>query len=56
MDTLFMLLRLLADGQFHSGEELAGQLGCTRSAVCKMVQKLNNLSIATDRIPNRGYR
>ena len=29
----FTLLRLLADGEFHSGEDMARQLGMSRASV-----------------------
>lgn len=51
------LLRLLADGRFHSGEELGERLGISRSAVWKQLQQLqleNGLSLQSLR--GKGYR
>jgi BirA family biotin operon repressor/biotin-[acetyl-CoA-carboxylase] ligase len=46
----------LADGQFHSGEELAQALGVSRSAVWKAVGKLRDLGATLHAVRNRGYR
>ena len=50
------LLRLLADGALHSGEELAAQLSVTRAAVWKRLQQLEEWGIAAEAVPGRGYR
>lgn len=51
------LLQLLADGQFHSGEELGAVLGVSRSAVWKCLQRLEAESgIELFRVPGKGYR
>ena len=47
---------LLADGEMHSGEGLAADLGQTRAAVWKGVQKLRALGIEVEALPRRGYR
>ena len=46
----------LADGEFHSGEELAAQLGVSRSAVWKAVGALRELGATLHAVRNRGYR
>lgn len=46
----------LADGEFHSGEQLAGQLGVTRSAVWKVVESLRDLGATLHAVRNKGYR
>nr|WP_254797682.1 bifunctional biotin--[acetyl-CoA-carboxylase] ligase/biotin operon repressor BirA [Pseudomonas aromaticivorans] len=51
------LLRLLADGRFHSGEELGRLLGISRSAVWKRLRQLqieNGLRLCSVR--GKGYR
>ena len=50
------LLRLLADGERHSGEELATALSISRAAVWKQLQQLGDWSIAFEARPGRGYR
>lgn len=51
------LLPLLADGDFHSGEELAAQLGgVSRAAVWKAVQNLTTLGLDIQAVRGRGYR
>jgi BirA family transcriptional regulator, biotin operon repressor / biotin---[acetyl-CoA-carboxylase] ligase len=46
----------LSDGQFHSGEDLAGQLGVSRSAVWKAAGALRELGATLHAVRNRGYR
>jgi BirA family biotin operon repressor/biotin-[acetyl-CoA-carboxylase] ligase len=46
----------LADGRFHSGEELAKSLGVSRSAVWKAVSALRELGATLHAVRNRGYR
>lgn len=51
------LLEMLADGNFHSGEELGDVLGVSRAAVWKQLQKIETaLAIKFDSIKGRGYR
>ena len=51
------LLAALADGQWHSGEQLAAEAGCSRAALAKRVAHLRDdyrLDIAAT--AGRGYR
>lgn len=51
------LLHLLADGEWHSGEELASQLGISRTAVWKQLGQLKELfNIDCHAVRGRGYR
>jgi BirA family transcriptional regulator, biotin operon repressor / biotin---[acetyl-CoA-carboxylase] ligase len=50
------LLRLLADGELHSGEVLARELGVTRAAVAKQVRGLAARGLAVESLPRRGHR
>jgi len=50
------LLAALADGDAHSGEELARTFGVTRAAVWKQVPKLTEWGLAVDAVPGVGYR
>lgn len=50
------LLRLLADGQFHSGTELADKLAISRSAVWKQLQTLAELNIELVAVSGKGYK
>jgi len=50
------LLGMLADGQLHSGSELAGRLGITRSAVWKHIGQLEALEIEVEAQVGKGYR
>lgn len=50
------LLVLMADGEFHSGEALAAELGVTRAAVWKALQPLIAEGFPLQRIRGRGYR
>ncbi len=49
------IIQLLADGKFHSGEELGQSLQMTRSAICKHVQKISRLGVEIHRVKGRGY-
>jgi BirA family biotin operon repressor/biotin-[acetyl-CoA-carboxylase] ligase len=46
----------LADGEFHSGEQLARALGVSRSAVWKAAGALRELGTVLEAVRNRGYR
>lgn len=50
------MLHALADGNFHSGEVLAGELGVTRATVWNIVRRARSLGIGVQRVPGRGYR
>ncbi len=54
--TLDSLLQVLADGAFHSGEELGESLGVSRSAVWKQLKKLESLGVRCHSVRGRGYR
>ena len=50
------ILSLLADGEFHSGTELAEALGLSRSAVWKQVNGLVELGLSHSAVSGKGYR
>jgi BirA family biotin operon repressor/biotin-[acetyl-CoA-carboxylase] ligase len=50
------VLRLLADGELHSGEALAAELGISRAAVWKQVRGLARLDLGVDAMRGKGYR
>lgn len=51
------LLALLADGDFHSGSNLGGELGVSRAAVWKRVQRITEeLGIPVQSVLGKGYR
>lgn len=52
----YPLLKLLADGRLHSGAELAGMLGVSRTAVWKQLQYLENLGLSVEAVRGHGYR
>ena len=52
----WQLLRLLADGEFHSGEALGQQLGVSRATVCNALASVAGYGVALQRIRGRGYR
>lgn len=52
-----ILLPLLADGEFRSGQDLANALGVSRTAVWKQVNKLAmETGLVIDSVKGRGYR
>ena len=52
----FSLLRQLADGQFHSGEDLAAKVGLTRARVSQVLKDAGTAGLALERVKGRGYR
>jgi BirA family transcriptional regulator, biotin operon repressor / biotin---[acetyl-CoA-carboxylase] ligase len=50
------LFAKLADGRFHSGEDLAAELAVSRSAVWKAARALRELGATVHAVRNRGYR
>jgi len=51
-----VLLPLLADGEFRSGQDLADALGVSRTAIWKQFNKLEALGLAVESVKGRGYR
>ncbi len=52
----FPILRLLADGHFHSGEAIAQYLGVTRATVWNAIQEAEALGVEIFSVRGRGYR
>ncbi|MCV6620435.1 MAG: bifunctional biotin--[acetyl-CoA-carboxylase] ligase/biotin operon repressor BirA [Cellvibrionaceae bacterium] len=50
------ILSVLADGEFHSGEELGQAMGVSRTAVWKHLRKLDDLGLELESVKGRGYR
>ncbi len=51
------IIRLLADGEFHSGEELGRLVGVSRAAVWKRLQHLQTqFGLRFESVRGRGYR
>lgn len=50
------LLKVLADGAYHSGEELGRLMGVSRTAVWKQVQKLADYGLQVESQKGCGYR
>ncbi len=50
------LLQMLADGNFHSGEVLARQLGVSRAAVWKLIQTLQQWQLEVYSVRGKGYK
>ena len=51
----FALLRQLADGEFHSGEEMAGVLGVSRAGVNNALREAEHFGLTLYRVRGRGY-
>lgn len=57
MNTVNSVLRILSDGQFHSGSTLGETLDVSRAAVWKAIQKLQReWKIRINAVPGRGYQ
>ncbi|MGB4248694.1 MAG: bifunctional biotin--[acetyl-CoA-carboxylase] ligase/biotin operon repressor BirA [Pseudohongiellaceae bacterium] len=50
------LLAQLSDGLFHSGERLGMDLGLSRAAVWKQVEKLKAMGVEVHSVTGKGYR
>ena len=50
------ILNILKDGNFHSGESLGEQLGVSRTAVWKQLQKLEEMGLQVESVKGTGYR
>lgn len=50
------LLTLLADGQFHSGEQLGEQLAVSRAAISKHIQAVKALGLEIYSVSGKGYK
>lgn len=50
------LLKILSDGQYHSGEELGKTLGISRTAIWKQMQKVEALGLLVESQKGCGYR
>lgn len=56
LGALWDIVMLLADGEFHSGEDIGGVLGVSRAAVWKHLQKLEGFGVELSSVKGRGYR
>ena len=57
MQSEFELIRLLADGRFHSGQALGELMGISRAGVWKRLQSLKKqFGLEVDAVKGRGYR
>jgi BirA family biotin operon repressor/biotin-[acetyl-CoA-carboxylase] ligase len=50
------LVAALADGTFHTGDELGQRFGVTRAAIWKAVRKLPELGLEVHSVRGKGYR
>lgn len=56
MNSITRLLSLLADGRFHSGEDLGRELAISRTAVWKKIKSLQRYGISVHSVKGKGYR
>ena len=52
----FKVLRLLSDGKFHSGQDLAQQLGMSRTSVNNALRDVARYDLVLHSIRGKGYR
>jgi BirA family biotin operon repressor/biotin-[acetyl-CoA-carboxylase] ligase len=50
-----LLLSVLSDGKFHSGDELGEMLGVSRTAVWKQLKKIEELGLSLVSVKGKGY-
>ncbi len=53
--TRLALIRLLADGQFHSGEQLGSALGMSRAGVAKQIKIIQQWGLDLYSVQGKGY-
>ncbi|SEI89205.1 BirA family transcriptional regulator, biotin operon repressor / biotin-[acetyl-CoA-carboxylase] ligase [Allopseudospirillum japonicum] len=53
---LYTLIKILADGHYHSGEEIGQAIGVSRTAVWKQLKKLETLGLEVEATKGLGYR
>ncbi len=53
---LYPLLKILADGRFHSGETLGRELGISRTAVWKRLRMIERVGLEVQAVSGKGYR
>lgn len=56
MTTRAAVLKILADGEFHSGTDLGQVIGVSRAAIHKAVKTLQDSDIQIHSVTGRGYR
>ena len=52
----FSILRLLSDGEFHSGVTIAQNFGISRTSVSNALRDLDTLGLVVHKVHGRGYR
>ncbi len=50
------LIRILSDGEFHSGEQLGDTLGMSRAGINKHIRTLREMGIEMETVTGKGYR
>ena len=55
-DLPFKAFHILSDGNFHSGEKMAAEMGCSRVTVWKSISELKSLGINIFSVKKKGYR
>ncbi|MEE4246244.1 MAG: biotin--[acetyl-CoA-carboxylase] ligase [Kangiellaceae bacterium] len=50
------LLKVLSDGQFHSGQAMAAKMGVSRAAIWKVIKELRALGLDIFSVTGKGYK
>jgi len=53
---LFEILKILSDGDFHSGDEIGASLGISRAGVWKHIQKFEGMGVECHSVKGKGYK
>jgi BirA family biotin operon repressor/biotin-[acetyl-CoA-carboxylase] ligase len=53
---MYELIKILSDGDFHSGEVIGSSLGVSRAAVWKKIAGLEKYGLEVESIKGKGYR
>ncbi|NVJ64904.1 MAG: bifunctional biotin--[acetyl-CoA-carboxylase] ligase/biotin operon repressor BirA [Gammaproteobacteria bacterium] len=52
---LAQVIRLLGDGDYHSGQKIADELGVSRAYVWKLIQQLQDYGLELESVSGKGY-
>ena len=55
-ERIYALIKKLANGAFHAGDNLASELLVSHSVICNDIKVLETLGLKVNEIPGRGYQ
>ncbi|CAB0151906.1 Bifunctional ligase/repressor BirA [Pseudidiomarina piscicola] len=55
-DRVIRVIELLADGEFHSGQDIGEDIGVSRTAISQYIKQIQALGLDVFRVTGKGYR